>query len=147
MKKERPSRSAYINFRVLLAFTLCLAGLSLAVTAFGAWPGLTAAAWVGSQNQTARDAKAKIKSRKPGGVAKSTIPVRSRAVKSVKGSSRGGANPAYAPAQTQPDNGAPNTVSQHTNALGQTVYSISPSRFDISPPLTELAALSLPEPV
>ncbi len=139
MKNERTSRSAYINFRVLLAFTLCLAGLSLAVTAFGAWPSLTTAAWVRSQNQTARDAKINVKNRKGGGAAKSAIPVRSTAVKSVK-------NNSGSIAQTQADASTPNTVSQHTNALGQTVYSISPSRFDLSPPLTELAALSLPEP-
>jgi len=139
MKNERPARSAYINFRLLLAFTLCLASLSLAVTAFGAWPGLTTAAWVGSKNQTVRDVKSNVKNRKWGGAAKSVIPVRSTSVKSVKRNFG-------SVAQTLADQSTPNTVSEHTNGLGQTVYSISPSRFDLSPPLTELAALSLPQP-
>ena len=39
MKNVRPSRSAYINSRVLVAFTFSLAALSLAVTAFAGWSG------------------------------------------------------------------------------------------------------------
>jgi hypothetical protein len=142
MKKEHPSRSAFINFRVLLAFTLCLAGLSLAVTAFGAWPGPSAAAWV-SQYQAARDAKTKIKGRKWDGALKSIVGARSMSVKSNIG---GGAVPSNPAAQAQPDSSGQNTITQQTNALGQTVYSISPSNFDISPPLTELAKISIPKP-
>ena len=143
MKKERPSRSASIHFRVLIAFTLCLAGLSLAVTAFGAWPGLTTAAWVGSHHQTARDSKIKITNRKRAPLQKELSPVRSRTAKNSVGGPTTPSNPA---AQTPLDPSALSTVSQHTNALGQTVYSISPSRFDVSPPLTELATLTLPKP-
>ena len=59
--------------------------------------------------------------------------------------SMSGTVPANSAAQTQPANGASNTVAQHTNALGQTVYTISPSNFDVSPPLTELAKIVTPE--
>ena len=142
MKKERPSQMAFISFRLLLAFSLCLASLSLAVTAFGAWPTLSAAAWVRSQDQSARNAKIKIKSRKSGATARGTNRVRSRTVKS----SSAGTAPLNPAAQTPPDIGALRTVRQYTNNAGQTVYSIVPSQFDISPPLTQLATLSLPEP-
>jgi hypothetical protein len=133
MKKPRPSRSAYTNFRVFLAFTLCLAGVSLAVTAFGAWPDLTAVVRISSQNQSGYEEKLKAKTNKSGGAKSMTR-------------STSGAAPANNPAaQTQPGYAAQNTVTQQTNALGQTVYTISPSHFDISPPLTELAKLPVSE--
>ena len=142
MKKPRASRSAYASFRVFLAFTLCLAGLSLAVTAYGAWPALTAATWVASQKQAALDAKANAQNRKRAAALKN-IAVRSSAAKSSVGGAPAPANPA---AQMPFDPSALSTVKQHTNGLGQTVYVISPSQFDVSPPLSELAQLSIPEP-
>ncbi len=142
MKKSRASRSAYTSFRVFLAFTLCLAGLSLGVTAFGAWPSLAAAMWVTSQKRAALDEKANAENRKRAAALKN-IAVRSSAAKSNVG---GPSAPSDPTAQTPFDPTALSTVKQHTNALGQTVYSISPSQFDISPPLSELAQLSIPEP-
>src|SRR5947207_373369 len=121
MKKNRHSRSAYTQFRVFLVFTFCLAGFSLAITALGAWPDLTAAIRVGSQNQNGGQAKSKVKGFHPGGASKSMSAGKTTAP-----------NPAT---QTQPGNVAQNTVTQHVNALGQTVYSIASSNFDISPPL------------
>ncbi len=47
--------------------------------------------------------------------------------------------------QTSPDSADTVKISQQRNNLGQTVYSIGASRFDISPPLTELAKIELPE--
>ena len=38
-----------------------------------------------------------------------------------------------------PTYGGGETISAHRNALGQTVYSVSPSHFDISPPLRDMA--------
>ena len=142
MKKSRGSRSAYTSFRVFLAFTLCLAGSSLAVTAFGAWPGLTTAIWVASQKQAGLEAKANAQNRKRVAALKN-IAVRSSAAKS---NVRGAPAPSNPAAQTPMDLSALSTIKQHTNALGQTVYSISPSQFDLSPPLSELAQLSIPEP-
>jgi len=145
MKKQR-SQSAYSNFRVLIAFTLCLAGLSLAVSAFGAWP-TRIAALAYSKIKTANRALASTsvakkisKNRKPGGASQNTISTRSTATKTTSGNSPATSN---ATAQTSSSYGQ-NTVTQQVNALGQTVYSISPSHFDISPPLTKLA--TLPEP-
>jgi uncharacterized repeat protein (TIGR01451 family) len=44
-----------------------------------------------------------------------------------------------AAAQAQQAQSAEGRITRHSNALGQTVYSIEPSGFDVSPPLTELA--------
>src|SRR5688572_4293526 len=124
MKKSRTSRSAYSNLRLFLALTLCFAGLSLAVTAYGGWPGLAAAAWLRSQIQNAREAKTKLPPGKSIAMKRSVGP---GATKTTAGSGR--------PSAPIP------TVKKVTNAAGQTVYSISPSRFDISPPLRELAKI------
>jgi hypothetical protein len=37
------------------------------------------------------------------------------------------------------------TVKEHRNELGQIVYTVSPDRFDVSPPLTELALIETPK--
>jgi hypothetical protein len=132
MKRPRRFRSASTNFRVILAFTLCLAGLFLAVTAYGAWPALSAAAWIGAQKHAAYEARIDAKTRGWRGAPKSAIGSNSTGIKRSLTTSRPGTG-------TQPP-----TVTQQTNALGQTVYSISPSRFDISPPLTELAKVKVP---
>ncbi len=115
MKEPFSTRSAYTNFRVFLAFTFCLAGFSLAVRAFGAWPELTAEMRFNSQNPNGADARWKAKNKKTGGTSKSV---------SVQNSSGSGAALANSAAQTQPASGASNTVTQQTNALGQTVYTL-----------------------
>lgn len=60
------------------------------------------------------------------------------------------AAPAGAPAAGDPSGGRPyektDTVSAHPNAAGQTVYAVSPSHFDVSAPLAELAAKAADEP-
>src|SRR5688500_18107631 len=96
MKKSRVSRSAYTRFRIFLAFTLCLGGLSLGVTAFGAWPSLAAAKWLASQKQAALDAKANAENPKRAAALKN-VAVRSSAAKSNVG---GGSAPADPNAQT-----------------------------------------------
>jgi hypothetical protein len=133
MKTNRASRSAYTNFRIFLAFTLCLAGVSLAVNAFGAWPALFAGAWVDAQKQAAYRSKIQAKTGKWNGSIKSASGVTSTTAKNR-------------PAISRPATGAPSTITQKTNALGQTVYSIAAARFDVSPPLKELATLSVPKP-
>ena len=135
MKKLRPSQSAYTSFRVFLGFTFFLAGLSLAVTAFGGWPDLTAAMRLGSPKLS--DPKDKLKAK----TSRSTGGSKSMSVPALSGN---GATPTNQAAQTQPASGAQNTVTESTNALGQVVYNISPSNFDISPPLTELARIVTP---
>jgi hypothetical protein len=136
MKQSRPSRSAFTNFRFLIAFTLFLAGLSVGASAFGAWSGLSVAGWIGSMSKIENEARLKGKMRQPTGP---KSPVTSGHRNSA------GASTAKSTTQTQPFIGAQETVTRQTNALGQTVYSISPSRFDVSPPLTELATVSVPK--
>jgi hypothetical protein len=134
MKKSRLSRSAFANFRFLFAFTLLLAGLSLGASAFGSWSGLSIAGWLGSQYHRVSNPKLYAKTHRSADASKSMVPARSTTT----------SNPVprtpAAPYTTQ------NTVKLQANAVGQTVYTISPSHFDISRPLSELATLSLPRP-
>ncbi len=135
MKKARPSsHSAYIRLRFFVAFTLCLAGLCLAVTASGAWQGLAATRWLVSKEQSLLALKTSFKHRKSDGSKSPAFPTSSQAATS------------NSTTQPQPGSFAQNTVTTQKNALGQTVYSVSPSYFDVSPPLRELAKLSIPEP-
>src|SRR5688572_29647722 len=137
MKKSSITQSAFTSFRIFLAFTLCLAGLSLAASALGAWPGVFAGAWIAAEKQAAYKAKVDAKIRKSSGAISAPATVKSSSGPTAS------SNPAT---PGQPDNSAQNTVTRQTNSLGQTVYSIAPSRFDVSKPLTELAKLSLPQP-
>jgi uncharacterized repeat protein (TIGR01451 family) len=75
-----------------------------------------------------------------------------RRARSSKSSARGGraaarAGKPGAKAQEQQSQAAAPNIKQHTNALGQTVYEVATSGFDVSPPLTELAALPSEEGV
>jgi hypothetical protein len=156
MRKNTDSQSAFFNLRALTAFLLGFVGLFLALLAAGALPSRFGETDVDSKDQTgtvaltpasvAQSAAAKriAKTHRTGGASKNTVPTRSSATKSSSGGAPAASN---SMAQTQPANAGPNTVTQHNNALGQTVYSISPSNFDVSPPLKELATISLPEPV
>src|SRR3954471_18426279 len=131
MMKTRSSLSAHISVRFLLAVTFCLAGLCLVATALGSWNGLSIVRWTTLEKQSALHAKAHAKSFTRGGAAKTISPA------STTRRRTGAANTFSG---TQP------TVTIHTNQLGQTIYSIAASHFDISPPLSELAALKLPRP-
>ena len=147
--KKKPSQSAFFNPRALTAFTLCIIACLLALVAVEAVPIPFAKAWVDSHMRSA----AAKKDGSDGG--KSIVNVALSKLKK-KGAARGGASKNIvgggtkspgALAQTVPASNEASRIAQHKNALGQTVYSISPSNFDISPPLTELAALPIPEPV
>jgi hypothetical protein len=156
MKNKLNSQSAYFNLRALTGFLLCFVGVFLALLAGGALPARFGETDIESQDQTgtaalapasvARSAAAKkiAKTHRTGGASKSTVARRSSATKSGAG---GASTASNVTAQAQSANVEQNTVTQHNNALGQTVYSISPSNFDISPPLTELAAIPLPAQV
>ena len=116
MKTNRPSRSAYVHFRIFLAFTLCLAGVSLAVNAFGAWTRCFFRAWVSAQKSlTAHESE--DKNRKIERVA--------------KGHSSGGAKwsgqerPPPTGGAMQPDR-ARQIPSKQTKPPARTVYTISP---------------------
>ena len=134
MRPIRPSASAFISFRLLVACTLCLAGFSLGATAFGAWTGLSKIASFRA-NRIENEEKLKTKLRKRD--AQTRLPEKSIALKR----SASGRAPR---APLTPGIAGPTTVKTATNAIGQTVFSISPSRFDISPPLSELAKVVVP---
>src|SRR5256885_8884390 len=130
MKKSRSSQSAHVRLRFFIAFTLCLCGLCLAGTAFGSWQGLSLARWISSQKQAFLEAKGKITKR--GGGSKSAMWGTSTTAKTT--------------GQTQPSITLDGMITRRINDLGQTVFSIKASHFDVSPPLSELAKPSVPEP-
>src|SRR3982750_3357108 len=117
MKKQSP-RSGFINFRLLIACTLGLASLSLAVAAFGAWPMLPMMARYASKLQAARDARMKVINAKLG---RGEAMTGTSAPSSVNGNTTSGSGPA------QPFNGVQPTVTTHRNPQGQIVYSIAAS--------------------
>jgi Carboxypeptidase regulatory-like domain len=51
MKKTHSPQSAHVRFRLLLAFSLCLAGFGLAVTASSSRESLSISRWISSQKQ------------------------------------------------------------------------------------------------
>jgi hypothetical protein len=143
MKLKPITRSAFFNPRAVTAFALCIVAGLLALFAVGAVPTPFGKARVDSQTRSAA-AKSASDSRKSGTApSKKKIAARGGAAKSISG---GKSTSPRAGAQTLPFSNTDNRVTQQQNALGQTVYSISPSRFDISPPLSQLAKISVPEP-
>jgi hypothetical protein len=95
---------------------------------------------VTEKKQAWEEAKTKLKNRTLTRDSKGAASTRSLAVKSnAAGRAKGSA-----PTGRSPFNGTQPTVTKQTNALGQTVYSIAPSHFDISPPLKELAQIKVP---
>ena len=141
MIAKRTSKSAWVSFRLLVALTLCFAGLSLAVTASASWQGLAMALRVkSSPKQLSLAEKMKAKARKSGRASEEeTKPPRSMAGKINAPSGPRVLGPAGWPRF----NGAQPTVTQQTNAIGQTVYSIAPSNFALSYELYGIAAAVL----
>ncbi len=128
MKRTPSVPSAFFGIRALLALTFCLIGSLLALLALGALPN------------PIDKAPPKIAS---------NLALLKKKGESVRGSAAMTTVGASAPAASAPR--AQNlpqhpTVREATNRMGQTVYSISPANFDLSPPLTELAKIALPEP-
>ena len=124
-------KSAFTHFRFLIALSLFLGAICLAVSASASWRGLSIVRWANLQKQDRLEAKLRRMNSERGGAAKTVQP----------------SNITSSPARKRAPSGAPQpTVTTQTNERGQTVYTITPSRFDVSPPLTELAALKLPKP-
>ncbi len=145
MKLKSFSRSAFFKLRALAALTLCLIGCFLALAVVGAVPnpfskeGFTWPLRFGGAKSTSPE--------KPSAAdLKRNLTARGSAAKTTAGGKA--ANPAGA-AQTVTLRNQDVGISEHQNALGQTVYSIPASNFDISRPMTELAtsAPELPAPV
>jgi hypothetical protein len=148
MKNKLNSQSAFFNPRALIGFLLCFIGVFLVLVAVGALPIRFGKPDIDSQHQTGSIAqsgatKSIAKGYRRGGASKNTIPAQSSTTQSSSGGASATSN---ATGQTQPAKALQNRTREHRNALGQVVYSISPSGFDISPPLKKLAAIPLPEP-
>ena len=141
MKLKRIVRSAFFTPRALTAVALSAIGCLLALGAVGAVPLPGGERRVEAKKPSA-NAKITSQRRKAGAAApsKKQATTRGGAAKTVAG--------ATASTPTQRSGARPQipTVKQQRNTLGQTVYSVSPSRFDVSAPLSELAKLSLPPP-
>jgi hypothetical protein len=130
--KKTLSQAAYAHVRLLVSLTLVVAALSLALPAFGSWQGpLMVAHLFSFKKESALEAKKELKERGE-----------SRAMKSSPGSR---SKRSASAGQNASANALQPMVTKHVNALGQTIYSVGASDFDISPPLTELAKLSVPK--
>lgn len=126
------SFSAFTSLRFLLAVTLCLSAVLLAgsaLTSFAKPDGATQKTSGAAKLSREKSAKEKGRAR---------LRKESETPRPDAGSSRG------QPQATLGDGSIPR-VTEQRNADGQTVYNISASNFDISPPLTELAKIKIPE--
>ncbi len=122
-------RSAFVNLRLLLAFSLCLGGAIFALSALTSF---------GDQKTDSKTAAAKKKHGKVG-----------RSSMAAKQTDRTGGKQDSAktkvPEKSTLGDGIVPKVTEQRNAAGQTVYSISASSFDISPTLVELAKTEGPQ--
>jgi hypothetical protein len=143
MKRRPTSQSGIFNPRALTAFALFIVAGLLALVALGAVPTPFGKARVDSQTRSAAAKSASDGRKSLVASLKKMLRPRGGAARTVSGGA-----PTTRRGQTQTTAaGASNTkIKVQQNQLGQTVYSISPSQFDISPPLTELAKISLPKP-
>ena len=138
MQKNLTSQSGIFNLRALTAFALCIGGCLLVLVAVGAIPTPFGEARVDSRSRSVAA---------NGNFADRNSLVASL-LKKKKGTVRGGAAPAggtpfSAQAQTPRPSNQEIGITERRNKLGQIVYSIPASRFDISPPLSELAKLPI----
>src|ERR1700704_574666 len=141
MKRHPTSQSGIFNPRALTAFALFIVAGLLALIALGAVPTPFGKARVDSQTRSAAAKSASDSRKSLVASLKKMLRPRGGAARTVSGGA-----PTTQRGQTQKTAaGASNTkIKVQQNHLGQTVYSISPSQFDISPPLTGLAKISLP---
>lgn len=129
MKRKIPFSSAYFTLRSLAAFVLGSVGVLLALFAFNVVPG----GWDNTEDGSYREVEGKVTS-------SSKWFSRSMAGKSTDSDV---AVAARAGARGPVDMEAKNKIAAHRNELGQVVYSVSPSGFDLSPPLARLAKTAL----
>jgi hypothetical protein len=144
MKTNRYSRSARTSVRLLIAVALCFAGFALALPAFGSWPAFFISRAAKTQKLTPFERKVVLQNRDREDAEKKVLATRRLAAKS-RSSGQASTTPRVTP-QTPLLTGPVPGVTTQTNAVGQTVYSVAAMQFDVSPPLLELAKLSIPEP-
>jgi hypothetical protein len=80
-----------------------------------------------------------------GDAAKTTTKARKRARKAPVAALPAGAQPKPESVDAYYGGTMTNTITEYRNELGQTVYSVAASHFDVSPPLLEMAVASEPE--
>lgn len=143
MKKKSATQSAISIPCVLIALSLCMTGCVVALVALGTLPTpfREAPSPSTAQSIAGKDAFDDHKSFVTS--LKKMLRPRGGAARTTPGGSR---TTSGASAKMSPRSNKDIGIRVQQNRLGQTVYSISPSRFDISPPLTELAQISLPKP-
>ncbi|HYR22550.1 MAG TPA: dockerin type I domain-containing protein [Chthoniobacterales bacterium] len=145
MKRTPITQSAFFNLSTLFALTLSVIGCFLALAAAGVVRIPFSEPRLDPPTQSA-DAKSASQRHNSAAVpSKKKVVARGGASKSVPGAAAPTAPSSLA--QTSTGSLQHNKVKGHRNGLGQTVYSISASNFDISPPLTKLAKLKIAEPV
>ncbi len=153
MKKKSATKAAFFTVRSLLGLLLCCASVLLVLFALGASPRFDQAnaqqlgnsersqSWIGRlasvfvRSDQAYQQKLHNKYR--------------------RGSARMSSDGTGAPGRRAKGDGAAQvvdpavakTITEHLNELGQTVYSISASAFDVSPPLRQLASMAAPQGV
>src|SRR5438067_294452 len=143
--KRRNSRSRWFNVRRLFGFVLCSVAVFLMLGALGAMP-------LSSDNNPKTDGSVGWLSRFVSRFHRSEIPNnadaesaqdkrRTGAASMVSANSVGPSAPGNVAVREPVDPIVADKIRQYRNPVGQTVYSISPSGFDISPPLTKLAKL------
>ena len=84
-------------------------------------------------------AAAKTKAGKAGKLGRSGM----AAKETDRSNSRDGSGKVKAPEKSTAATGPAPRITEQRNILGQTVYTVSPSSFDVSPPLTELARIKV----
>jgi hypothetical protein len=144
MKKKAASRSAFFKLRLILALLLCVVGALFAFAALATQSDRILDA-TASHGWFARLASVfDVAGESPQRQNKER-----RGATSMASTNSTGSAAVNVPAQTQLDPAIASKIAQHSNALGETVYSISASGFDISPPLSKLAKLppTVPETV
>ncbi len=142
MKKKSASQSGIFNLRVLTAISLGAVGCILALAAGGTIPAPFGESRTETRSVAVKSGPGSHQSLLAS--LKRMLTARGGAAKTVSGgpptADRGGQMPGTAASARNI------RIKEQRNQLGQIVYSVSPSNFDISPPLTELAKISLPEP-
>jgi hypothetical protein len=139
MKTQNAPRSAFFTPRALVAFALLAIACLLGLSAVGAVPLRTAGSQDGQKSKSKTSKTRKPPTMTPAQQKLAAIVKAGKPAPGAKAATASGAQTALADVQHP-------TVKEHRNELGQTVYTVSAERFDVSPPLTELALIDTPNP-
>ena len=146
MKKKTSTKSGFFTLRSLAALLLCFGSVSLALFAFGNLQSVTngneqasnSPTWLG---RVAAALHLPVKSAVEEVDADNDHSPGAKFRRSMAGKSVEGAAPSAPQARGPIDQATQRKITAHQNRLGQTVYAISASGFDLSPPLSKLSKL------